>query len=111
MQADLYLAATFWFSVAAFAISSGATIYAYWATRSKARRDEVDQRVGALEDRVTTVERDQYHTPTHQDIGRVYERLNETNNALAELSGKLGNVVTSLDRVQSYLLRQRGTGE
>jgi len=111
MESQAYLAAQFWLLLATWIISAGAAVYAYWMGRTRARRDDVDKSIGELEDRVTTVERDQYHTPTHQDLGRVYERLNETNNALAELTGKLGSLATSLGRVESYLLNHRRSGD
>jgi len=107
-----YDAWRFWFSLLQWLLTLGVGFFAWWINRDKARRLDVDGRIGGLEERVTQVERDQYHAPTHHDIGNVYERLNETNTSLAELTGQLGTLATSLGRIETYLLNNghRGSG-
>jgi len=92
------------FSIGAFALAAIANIYVWLATKSKARRAEVDESLDELTNRMTQAERDIQHTPTHHDLGQIHDRLNDTNNALAELTGKLTTLTTSLERVETYLL-------
>lgn len=103
-----YVAARFWFSVVAFIVSGAAAVYAYLANRARSRSEDAEDRIDVLEERMTKVESIQEHAPTHRDLGEIYDKLSDTNQALSRLTGKLDGLVTSLARIESYLLNRHG---
>lgn len=106
MGAEFWVQAQFWLSLVSIVVAGAAAVYAYLANRYRQQITELEDDVDDLKGRVTKAEQATQHAPTHKDLGDLYDRLNLTNNALSELTGKLGALTSSLARVENYLLNQ-----
>lgn len=84
---------------------------AWWVRKTSANKKAIEQ----LNDRVGKVERHQdvlvsriEAAPTHADIGKVYDRLNDASQTMNKLAGQLGALSHQLSMINEYLLNHRG---
>jgi len=86
------------------------TVGFWWATsrenKDKATVASIDrvektltEKIEIQEGRLTRAEQDIHHKPTHDDLGKIYDKLNEVNGNLKELSGEFKHVSNNLDRL------------
>lgn len=84
-------------------------IYTWIVNRSKANRaaiDVVDEKVQKVEGRVDIIENDLSHLPTHEDLGKVHEKLNDTNKTLQELKGEWKTANKTLELINRYMIEK-----
>lgn len=106
-----YFALDFWWSLIQ-GLATGATALWVWITaRQKANtesieklRDGVNDRVSELDNRLIRVEKDVQHMPTHTDISKVHERINETNENVKDMQGNLRQISHTVGLIHEYLL-------
>lgn len=106
-----YSALRFWFAVGQWLTTILVGVYVWISNRTQANADEVktvEKNVGTLETRVAKLETDMAHTLSHEDLGAVYERINDVGEDVAELSGKMDSVRGTLDMIQDHLLNGKG---
>jgi len=94
------------FSIAAFILAASANIYAWWASRSKARRDEVDESLQQISSRLQALERDMYHSPSQQQIQDLHNRVGEVQREIGQMSGKLDGINRLADLMNEHLLNE-----
>jgi len=94
------------FSVAAFVLAAAANMFAWWATRSKARRDDVDTQIKALNDRIQAIERDVHHSPSQGQIQELHSRIGEVHGDLQRMAGKLDGINRLADLMNEHLLKE-----
>ncbi len=140
MESIDYSAAKFYLSFVELIGILAIGVYTYYASRNRARKqqvnelqsdlkkltivvshieehqekaDEVIQRslelVSELEKRLATVETKQAAQPTHEDVGKVYDRLHHTNRALDTLTGEMSGVKHQLSLMLEHLMNKKGT--
>lgn len=116
-----YGAAKFWLSILQLAGLIALGIYTHITSKSKANattinavRKDMENVYDHLEERVTRAERRQdvfesklEGAPTHQDLSRVYERLNDVAEDLSGVSGQMRSLSHQLSMVNTYLLNQK----
>lgn len=83
-------------------------------TRIDTMEDDMLARVGDLGVRINRIEVELQHVPTHNDIGKVYERLagvesvlRDLSSASAEVRGEFKAMRGALDRIQSYMMENK----
>lgn len=117
-----YGAARFWMDVLQVASVCLLAVYTHMSNRSKVNREainalrgDVEHDVEKLEDRVARSERhlDVLESrlngaPTHQDLGKVYERLNTVAESMENISGQFTAVSRQLALMNEYLLNNKG---
>lgn len=85
-------------------------VYTWVANRTKANRaaiDRVDHHLGEVVRRVDRLESRADAAPTHDDLAVLHERINDLAGAVRELTGVMGAVRRSIDRVETYLLENK----
>jgi len=97
-------------SIAAFLLAAAANVYAWWATKSKARRDEVDDELDALRERVQVVERDLHHSPSQHQIQELHNRIGDVHGELKQMSGKLDGINRLADLMNEHLMNEGRRG-
>ena len=94
-----YKALGFWFSVATFLYTNVVAIYVYLSNRGRIS----DKQISTLENRVTAVETELAHAPSHDDLASVYESINKTNEKLGDVTAQLGRLEGELKPLRTQL--------
>lgn len=104
-----YSAMRFWFDIGQYVVTIGIGVYVWLGNRLNAKNEEVKRvkkDVITIKERVTKLETDMVHTLSHEDLGAVYERINDVAEEVAELSGKMDGVKGGLDMIHEHLLSE-----
>lgn len=75
--------------------------------RNRVTKEALDTKLASFGDRLTAIERDQRHAPTHDDLKRIHSRLDNVCEDVAILSGEFKGKGHTLDLLQEYLLKER----
>jgi hypothetical protein len=104
----------FFFEVFLFVWNLGLGAYLVIARRQQVTADRIDELeagmgkdMGDINDRLTRVERDLEHVPSHDDLGKIYERLNGVDKGLSEMKGEFVAVRRGLDMIHQFLLDKK----
>lgn len=104
-----YQAWQFWFMVASALINVVVWVGVWISNKDKAKgKDiaEVKEEIRAVDKRVTRLEENQIG---HEDLGKVYERINAVSDQVSEMKGEmkgsLGSIGGSLDMILDHLLK------
>ncbi|RCW62620.1 uncharacterized protein DUF2730 [Marinobacter nauticus] len=117
-----YEAARFWMSFLQILGLVALFVYTHITNKSKANasaintvRGDMEATYDHLEERVVRCERRQDvfesrmdGAPTHQDLSKVYDRLNDVAEDLSGCSGQMRALSHQLSMVNSYLLNAKG---
>lgn len=117
-----YGAARFWMDALQFAGLVMLGVYQHISNKSKANsaainavRDDLEtdyekleQRVALSERRLAVFENKLEGAPTHQDLSKVYDRLNDVAEDLSGVSGQMRALSHQLSMVNNYLLNNKG---
>lgn len=106
-----YRALGFWWSLLQGA-ATGLTVLWVWLTnRQKVNgeaieklREGVGQDINSLDRRLISVEKDLQRIPTHQDIAKVHDRINETNETVKNMQGNLKQISRTVGLIHEHLL-------
>ena len=74
--------------------------------RSADWRARVDERLGDMDGRLADIER--RRGPTHEDMRRIYERLDVSGQTMAEIRGEVGGLRRAIDMIHQHLLDREG---
>lgn len=106
-----YGAARFWMDFLQVAAILALGVYQHITNKAKANasaielvKDDYDD----LKDRVAAVEGQLKNAPTHQDISKVYDRLNDVAGDLSGALGQMRGLSHQLSMVNQYLLNNKG---
>ncbi|GAB2182659.1 hypothetical protein DLREEDagrD3_28820 [Denitratisoma sp. agr-D3] len=110
-------------SAANFLLTWGVALYMYLANKNKvtneritkletdlgARVQKLDEDVdGRLDDygnRITALEESDEHGPTHHDLGKLHEKVNEVDGQFKELRGEVKGIRNLLDTIHRHLMQ------
>lgn len=99
-----------------------AAIYTYFANRNRVTnerisalqanlqariesiRGDMDHRLDSQADRLSRVEKDLEHAPSHDDLKRMHARMDEVAGALHGLQGEFKGASNTLHLIHSYLM-------
>lgn len=98
-----------WFSVAALAVSLATTIYAFLTSKAKANAEHlksVDKSLTDLDRRVQSVEAEQKHMPSKDDVNQLKLDIAEMKGAMQALDGEVKGVSRTIRRVEDYLMKE-----
>lgn len=102
MSAMDYGVITFWMNVAVLVVNTGIGIFV-WINR---RHQVTEDQVSAIAGRVTHLESEVNHLPTHQDIRALIETIGGLRGDLSEVSGRLSGVNRAVDLINTHLLNR-----
>ena len=101
-------------AVANFALTWGLAFYIHLINKDKATTDRMErlegdlvQRLSQHSDRLTKVESQLSNMPSHTDLGKLYDRLNDQSRDVARMAGELSQINDNL----RLLLRHAKEGQ
>ncbi len=89
------------------AVNLLAVVWLALSARNKVTKDAMDAKLAAHADRLTAVERDIKHGPTHDDLKRIHSRLDKVCEDFSALSGELKGKGHTLDLIHEFLLNEK----
>lgn len=99
-----YTAADFWWKVAITVLNMAIGWYLWYERRNDATslrinkiEDSMAKAINTMSDRLTSVERDTSHAPTHNDLSKLYERMSGTEHRLGERIDTVGGAVKRIE--------------
>ena len=106
-----YKALGFWLQLAQALVTVLVFLYVWLTNRQKANtaaietmRDEIGEELNEFQDRLIRVEKDIEHLPTHEDMAKLHERVNETKEVVDTMAGQLTQIDYTMKMVNKYLL-------
>ncbi|MDY0035436.1 MAG: hypothetical protein RBS05_05930 [Zoogloea oleivorans] len=90
-------------------VNLGAVVWLALSGRNRVTKEALDTKLASFGDRLTAIERDQRHAPTHDDLKRIHSRLDNVCENVSELAGEFKGKGHTLDLMQEYLLKERRT--
>lgn len=111
METLNYFALDFWWSLIQ-GLATGLTVLWVWlTTRQKVNseaieklRDSINENVTSLDRRLIGVEKDMQRIPTHSDLAKVHDRINETNENMKNMQGNLKQISRTVGLIHEHLL-------
>lgn len=73
-------------------------------TRLDGMRSDMDHRLDNHADRLSRVEKDLQHAPSHEDLKRIHARMDEIAGAVSGLQGEFKGANNTLHLIHSYLM-------
>jgi len=104
-----YLEAQFWWRVGETSLLVMVTIYTYLSNRTKVNRgaiNDLEKGFSKMEQRVSLLENEVKHLPTHADFSKMNEKLSVIAKTHHELSGEMKGVKRTLDLIHQSLLER-----
>lgn len=102
-----YDALRFWLEIIVLIAVVANTFYTFISNRHKANKtaiDDVNSSVSDLVSRVDKMEVTLHGSPSHEDLSRMYERMNNVGNKLEKMSGAMEGMATQLSLINEHLL-------
>lgn len=97
-------AGRFWLDLIAMAVAGGAATYTWITNHDRATATEVR----SLDIRLTRIEERVNSAPGHDDLGRIYERVNNLGEGLEGLRGELKGIAHQLGMLVQHMLNGGG---
>lgn len=99
-----YNALDFWWKVFITIANLGVWLYMYLLNRNRVTNERINRMevgmtdtIGAHSDRLSRLEKDVSHSPTHDDLGKLYERMNDLEHRLGD---RIENVNGAIKRIE-----------
>lgn len=109
-----YEAWRFWVDLSQFVLTGALGIYLWLVNRTRVNaerirqlEDDIDNRVDAIDQRVTRLEATGEHAPTHDDLGKIHNRIDECTKGVSSLEGKFQKANETLNTIHEFLLNRR----
>ena len=107
-----YKALGFWLQFAQIAFTASAVLYFWLTNRQKANtaaiehmRKDFNQELNDMDDRLIRVEKDVEHMPTHEDMSKLHQRVNETKEVVDNIHGQLTQIDHTMKMVNQHLIQ------
>jgi hypothetical protein len=89
------------------AVNLLAVVWLAISGRGKVTKDALDAKLAAHADRLTALESNQRHAPTHEDLKRIHSRLDDVSEGLSNLVGEFKGTGHTLHLIHEYLLTEK----
>lgn len=113
-----YGALRFWFDVVQVVGTIAIGVYVWLANRQRVTTQsirqlehDVDERLDDHGTRLSRLEEEVRHLPTHNDIGGVFKRIDQIHGDLKELTGAMSGLRRAVDLINDHLLNRRRDSE
>lgn len=73
-------------------------------TRLDGMRTDMDHRLDGHADRLSRVEKDLEHAPSHEDLKRIHARMDEVSATISSLQGEFKGANNTLHLIHTYLM-------
>lgn len=92
-------------------VIGGCSLYVFFTERKRVTQEKLEAELKAVDDkiashdtRITRVESDVRHIPTHADIGGVYQELRTVNGGVKELNGEMKALRGQVELMTKHML-------
>jgi hypothetical protein len=102
-----YKAAAFWFQVVQAILTAVVFLYVWLTNRHKVNSSSIadlSKELNEIDVRLIRVEKDVQHMPTHEDMGAIHNRVNETAQRLTSMEGELKQINNTMQLMHKHLL-------
>lgn len=100
------------FQVLQFLLTGGVAIYVYMSNKDKVTNDritkmesDIDATLDKHGERIARMEEAADHAPTHDDLGRIHEKVNRTMELMGGLAGEMKALTSSVHLIHEHLLK------
>lgn len=104
----------FGFQVLQFLLTGGIGIYVYLSgkdtvTNSRITKleDDIDSKINTQGERIAKIEARAEKAPTHDDLARLYDKINKQSECLKRLEGEFEGVKRTLQLIHETLMERR----
>lgn len=73
----------------------------------QAREDKQDSQIMELQDKVNRMGSELRHAPTHEDMGKLHEKLNAVSRELSEINATTKSNTRTTEMIQQYLMEKK----
>lgn len=87
-------------------VNLGAVVWLALSGRNRVTKEALDTKLASFGDRLTAIERDQRHAPSHEDLKRIHSRLDDVSEGMATLVGELKGVTHILNLLHEDRLKE-----
>ena len=119
-----YKQLSFWFDLLQFLIVAAVSVYVWFSNRHRADKKEIQEmgislqreirrldgdveaRLDEHDSRIATAESQIKRLPTHSDIGKIHEKINDVDRMCNHMNGTLEGVKSSVTIIQQHLIRK-----
>lgn len=109
-----YGAAKFWLDFGNLILTCVIGLYVWLSNRNRVTHERIsalekvfDQRVDAHTAQLAALQAGQDHGPTHDDLKRLHERIDETVAAINGLQGEFKGAAATLQLIHQHLLQKK----
>jgi len=102
-----YDALRFWLEITVLISVVANTVYTFISNKQKANKtaiNDMSKDINTLVRRVDGQANQLNNAPTHQDLSRMYERMNSVGNKLEKMSGVIEGMATQLSLINEHLI-------
>ena len=107
-----YSAWQFWFSVIQGSVTLILAVCMFVSNRRAAKKkdmEDINESVSCIGHRVTKLETEQKNSPSHRDLGDIYDRISGVESQVNTLAGEMKGINSSVGRIEDYLINNGGT--
>ena len=97
----------FWLDLVQSVVMAGITLWMWASNRRAAQKKEVDEKLAGLGERITVTEQKIDNGPDHDDIKRIYDRMDDIGGELKQLVGEFQGVNRTLQLLHEHLLSRK----
>jgi len=102
------------FQVLQFLITGGIGFYVYMTNKNKVTNDrigqlesEIDKKIDSHSERLARVEALTEKAPTHEDLAKVYDKVNQVSACVNRLEGEFAGVSRVVNLIHETLMEER----
>lgn len=104
----------FGFQILQFLITGAIGVYVYMSNKDKVTndrigklQDDIDNKIDNHGERIAGLEARSKEAPTHNDLSKLYEKVNHVSGCLSELQGEFKGACRTLDLIHETLMEER----
>ena len=104
----------FGFQVFQFLITGGLAFYVYMSKKDTVTNErigklenDIDTKIDLHGERIARLEVKADKAPTHDDIGKVYDKINQVSDCVSRLEGKFEGATNTLQLIHETLMERR----
>lgn len=102
------------FQVLQFLITGGIGFYVYMTNKNKVTNDrisqmegDIDRKIDSHSERIARIEALTEKAPTHDDLAKVYNKVNQVSDCVSRLEGEFAGVSRVVNLIHETLMEER----
>ncbi|MDF0377682.1 hypothetical protein [Methylophilus sp. YYY-1] len=107
-------AVKFGFQVLQFLVTGAIGVYVYMSKKDIVTNErigklenDIDQKIDQHGERIARLEAKAEKAPTHEDIGKVYDKINQVSDCVSRLEGEFAGATRTLQLIHETLMERK----